>query len=102
MDDVSEAYVHFDPGVIYSHNTLQNFIDFFMQIAHNNYLTQIPFIVTQATTEQHNSDIDQLSDLDGGRQFLLDKFAKFLDRTRVQMSIAPNDHYSCGLRSVLA
>jgi hypothetical protein len=48
-EDVSEAYAHFGPGVIYSHNTLQNFIDFFMRIDHNNYLTEIPFIVTQST-----------------------------------------------------
>ncbi|OHS98775.1 CUB domain containing protein [Tritrichomonas foetus] len=80
--DVSDVFALFGPGVIYSHNTLQNFIDFFMRIDFNNYQYEIPFI-TQTTKQQQNSDIDQLSDLDGGREFLLKKFSKFLTPIRI-------------------
>lgn len=73
----SDVFALFGPGVIFSHNTLQNFIDFFMRKEFNNYQVEIPFIM-HSSKQNQNSDIDQLSDLDEGRAFLLQKFEKFL------------------------
>ena len=88
-NEVSDVFAMFGPGVIYSHDTLQNFVDFFMRIDFNNYQNEIPFI-TQTTKQQQNSDIDQLSDLDGSREFLLNKFSKFLSPIQpLQLKIEP-------------
>lgn len=79
--DVSGIYSLFGPGVIYSHNTLQNFVDYFVRIDFNKCKDSIPFI-TQATKQKQNADIDQLSDLDESRSFLLENFEKFLSPSR--------------------
>ena len=76
-DQVWDVFGLFGPGVVYSHNTLQNFLDFFMRIDSTSCVNQMPFVI-QTAKKQTNADIDQLVDLDDSREFILKIFEKFL------------------------
>ena len=69
-DQVWDVFGLFGPGVVYSHNTLQNFLDFFMRIDSTSCVYQMP-IVIQTAKKQTLADIVQLVDLDDIREFIL-------------------------------